>query len=161
ALKALVDRTYDAWSAGRVDKSKAADLVAVAVALRFDNNWDDANETLRAAVKADPGGTLANLEWGDTFLEKHAAGNAEASSRDAPRPHPRNPAAHAGRPRALLDQTYDEAAAEREIAAALAVTPRHARALALRAEIALDAEELDHVTALVAELRRANPHDES
>ena len=54
---------------------------------------------------------------------------------------PQHPDARAGLGRALLEQGYDGAAAEREIAAALGVNPRHADALALRAEIALDAED--------------------
>jgi predicted Zn-dependent protease len=159
ALKTLIDQSYEDWRGGRVNRSSPADLVAMAVALRFDNNWDDANSTLRAAVKADPRAAEANLEWGDIFLEKHAAENAEASFREVLKHDPANPDAHAGLARALLEQSYDEAAAEKEIAAALAVNPRHARALALRGEIALDGEELDQVGALVTELRRTDPRD--
>src|SRR6185436_1157567 len=144
-----------------VHRTSAPELVAMAVALRFDNNWDDANANLRAAVKADPRATEANLEWGDIFVEKHAAGNAEASFRDVLKLDPRHPDAHAGLARVLIEQSYDEAGAETEIAAALAVNPRHPRALALRGEIALDAEELDQVAAVVAELRRTNPRDEA
>src|SRR5205814_838321 len=103
----------------------------------------DANANLRAAVKADRRATEANLEWGDIFLEKHAAGNAEASFKDVLRLEPHHPDAHAGLARVLIEQSYDEAAAEQELAAALAVNPRQARALALRGEIALDAEELE------------------
>jgi tetratricopeptide (TPR) repeat protein len=61
AVKTLVDRSYEDWRSGKVNKSSPADLVAMAVALRFDNNWDDANATLRAAVKADPRASEANL----------------------------------------------------------------------------------------------------
>jgi cellulose synthase operon protein C len=161
ALKTLVDRCYADWRGGRVNRNAAADLVAMAVALRFDNNWDDANATLRAAVKADPRAPEANLEWGEIFLEKHSAQNAEASFREVLAHDPQDPDAHVGLARALLEQSYDEAAAEKEIAAALAVNPRHAAALALRGEIALDAEELDQVAAVVAELRRTNPRDEA
>jgi tetratricopeptide (TPR) repeat protein len=161
AIKTLVDRSYEDWQAGRVRRTSAPELVAMAVALRYDNNWDDANANLRAAVKADPRSTEANLEWGDIFLEKHAAANAEASFRDVLKLDPRHPDAHAGLARVLIEQSYDEAAAESEIAAALAVNPRHARALALRGEIALDAEELEQVAAVVAELRRTNPRDDA
>ena len=161
AVKTLVDRSYQDWQAGRVHRTNAPELVAMAVALRFDNNWDDANANLRAAVKVDPKSPEANLEWGDIFLEKHAAGNAEASFRDVLKLDSRHPDAHAGLARVLIEQSYDEAGAEAEISAALAVNPRHARALALRAEIALDAEELGQVAGVVAELRRTNPRDQA
>jgi tetratricopeptide (TPR) repeat protein len=161
AVKTLVDRSYEDWRGGKVDKSSAPDLVAMAVALRFDNNWDDANATLRSAVKVDPRFLEGNLEWGDIFLEKHSADNAEASFKEVLSRDPQDPDAHVGLARALLEQSYDEAATEKEIAAALAVNPRHARGLALRGEIALDAEELDQVAAVAAELRRTNPRDEN
>ncbi len=164
AVKALVDRSYEDWDAGRVgktDKTRAPDLAAMAVALRFDNNWDDANQVVRDAVKANPRFVQANLDWGEMFLEKHTPSQAEASFRDVLAVDPGNPEAHAGLARALLEGSYDSAAAEKEIAAALATNPRHPRALALRGEIALDAEELDQVAAVVRELRRSNPGDEA
>jgi tetratricopeptide (TPR) repeat protein len=159
AVKTLVDRSYEDWQSGRVHRTSAPELVAMAAALRFDNNWDDANASLRAAVKVDPHAVEANLEWGDIFLEKHAAGNAEASFRDVLKIDPHDPDAHAGLARVLIEESYDEAGAETELAATLAVNPRHDRALALRGEIALDAEELDQVASVVAELRRTNPRD--
>jgi tetratricopeptide (TPR) repeat protein len=161
AVKTLVDRSYEDWQSGRVHRTSAPELVAMAVALRFDNNWDDANASLRAAVKLDPRAVEANLEWGNIFLEKHAATNAEASFREALKAEPHDPDAHAGLARVLIEESYDEPGAEAELAAALAVNPRHARALALRGEIALDAEELEQVAAVVTELRRTNPHDEA
>ena len=164
AVKTLVDRSYEDWEGGKVDKKSAANLVAMATALRLDNNWDDANDTLRAAVKADPrgveAGVEANLDWGDTFLEKHNAASAETSFREVLKLDPRHPDAHAGMGRVLIEQSYDETGAEKEIAAALSVNPRHARALALRGEIALDAEELDLVSQVVAQLRKTNPRDD-
>ncbi len=158
AVKALIDRSYEDWEAGRVDKSPAQ-LVAMAVALRLDNNWDDANETLRAALKAEPKSIEANLEWGDMFLEKHAVKEAEASFREVLARDGSHPDAQVGLARVVLEQTYDVGVAEKAIAAALATNPRHAAALALRGEIALDAEELDAVAAVVTELRRTNPRD--
>ena len=104
AVTDLVDRSYEDWQAGaKVAAHGAAELVAMAVALRFDNNWDDANANLRAAVKADPRATEANLAWGEIFLEKHAAGNAErllprrAEAGSAEPRRPRRPGAGAHR----------------------------------------------------------------
>jgi tetratricopeptide (TPR) repeat protein len=159
AVKDLVNRSYDDWEAGKVNKKSAPELLAMALAVRYDNNWEDANAAFRDAVKADPRPVEANLEWGELFLEKHAEDNALACFRDALKLDPQNPDAQVGTARVLLEQGYDGAAAEKALAAALAVNPRHARALALRAEIALDAEELDAVAGLVAEIRRINPRD--
>lgn len=161
ALKDLVDRSYEDWESGAVDKTSAANLVAMSVALRYDNNWQDANDLLRKAVKARPGWAEANVEWGETFLEKHAADQAEESFREALKSDGVNPDARVGLARALLEQSYDGPAAEKELAAALAVNPRHAGALATRGELALDAEDWEAVAAVAASLRRTNARDES
>jgi tetratricopeptide (TPR) repeat protein len=159
ALAPLIDRTYEDWKVGRVDRSRAADLIAVATAVRLDNNWKDASDTLRDAVRADPRAVDANVDWGWMFLEKHSAGNAELSFREVLKLDDANPDAHAGLARVVLEQRYDVAAAERELALALAVNPRHARALAIRGELALDGEDFVATAARVADLRRTNPHD--
>lgn len=159
AVRGFVDRTYRDWRTSRVNRQSAPDLVAVAVAARQENDWEGANDRLREAVQADPAGVEANLLWGDVFLEKHNAANAAASFRDVCRVDPGNPDGHAGLAAALLESTFDTVGAEREIAAALAVNPRHSRALALRAELALDAEELDTVATIVAAMRKTNPRD--
>jgi Tfp pilus assembly protein PilF len=159
ALAPLLDRTYADWNGRRVDKARAPDLLAVATAVRLDGNWKDANETLRDAVRADPHGTDANLDWGWMFLERHAAQEAEASYRAVLAVDAGNPDAHAGLARVALVDRYDAAAARAEIDRALAVNERHAGALALRAEIALDREDFAAAASDVALLRRTNPVD--
>ncbi|HXI59508.1 MAG TPA: tetratricopeptide repeat protein [Polyangia bacterium] len=159
ALTPLIDRSYDDWKNGRVDKTHAVDLMAVATAVRLDNNWKDANDVLRDAVRADPKATEANVDWGFVFLEKHSVANAETSFRDVLKLEPDHPDAHVGLARVLLEQSYDVAAADAELGAALAVNPHHAGALALRAEIALDGEDFAGTAALVAALRKVNPRD--
>jgi tetratricopeptide (TPR) repeat protein len=163
ALAPLIDRTYADWNARRVDKSRAADLIAVATAVRLDGNWKDANETLRDAVRADPRGTNAgvdaNLDWGWMFLERHTASEATASFRAVLAVDAANPDAHVGLGRVALVDRYDAAAARAELDRALAVNERHAGALALRAEIALDREDFAAAADDVARLRRTNPVD--
>jgi predicted Zn-dependent protease len=161
AVKDLVNRSYDDWERGRVDRKNAADLVAMAIIVRRDNNWEDANSAFRGAVKAEPKRLEANLEWGDLFLEKHAADNALACFRDVLTLDPQNPDAHVGIARALLEQGASGAPVQKALEAALAVNPRHARALALKAELALDAEEWTIVSGLVATIRKTNPRDPS
>ncbi|HEX3697291.1 MAG TPA: tetratricopeptide repeat protein [Polyangia bacterium] len=159
ALAPLIDRTYDDWKNGRVDQARAADLIAVATAVRLDNNWKDAGDALRDAVRAEPKAAAANIDWGFVFLEKHAVGDAEASFRDALKVDPDNPDAHVGLARVLLEERYDVAAAGAELQRTLAVNPRHAGALTLRAEIALDGEDFAAAAAEVAALRKVNLHD--
>ena len=167
ALAPLIDRTYEDWKRGRVNRRLANDLIAVATASRLDDNWMDANGTLRDAVHApQPTGALgvaaniaANLDWGWIFLEKHSAANAEQSFRDVLKVDERNPDAHVALARVVIEQRYDVDAAEQELGLALTVNPRHAGALAMRGELALDAEEFAMVAARVAEIRRTNPRD--
>ena len=71
---------------------------------------------------------------------------------------PDNPDAHVGLARVAVADRYDGAAALDELRRALAVNPAHAGALALRAELALDAENWAGAAADVAAIRRTNPH---
>ena len=163
ALAPLIDRTYEDWKRGRVNRSRAADLIAVATAVRLDDNFKDASDTLRDAVHAEARSSeaaiAANLDWGWIFLEKHSAAEAEKSVREVLAVVDSNPDAHVGLARVAIEQRYDVDAAEHELGLALAVNPRHARALAMRGEMALDGEEFAAVTARTAEIRRTNPRD--
>jgi Tfp pilus assembly protein PilF len=159
ALEPLLARSYADWNGGRVQKTHAADLLTIATAARLDDNWRDANDVLRDAVRADPRATDANLDWGWLFLEKHAATEADTSFRAALKVDPTLPDAHVGLARVALVERYDAAAARAELDQALAVNPRHAGALAVRAELALDREDFAAAAADVALLRRTNPVD--
>ena len=82
AWKPLVDASYVDWNGGQVDRTKPADLRAIATAVRLDENWKDANDVLRDAVRADRKEVGANLDWGTLLLEKHNAADAETSFRE-------------------------------------------------------------------------------
>ncbi len=159
ALAPLLDASYADWNGGQVDRTRADDLLAIATAARLDDNWKDANQVLRDAARADPRGVAANLDWGALLLAKHNATDADAAFRQVLEVDPDNPDGHVGLARAAVDDRYDAAAARAQIAAALAVNPAHAGALALRAELALDAEDYAAARADVAAIRRVNPRD--
>jgi len=159
AWKPLVDASYVDWNGGQVDRTRPDDLRAIATAVRLDENWKDANDVLRDAVRADRKEVGANLDWGTLLLEKHNAADAETSFREVLKIDPDNPDAHVGLARAALDDRYDAPAARDQLARALAVNPAHAGALALRAELALDAEDFPAARADVAAIRRTNPRD--
>jgi len=159
ALAPLIDASYADWNGGKVARNRPADLIAIATAVRLDGNWKDANDVLRDAVRANPRATAANLDWGDVLLEKHNATDAEAAFRDVLKVDPDNPDARVGLARTAVADRYDGATALEELKRALAVNPTHAGALALRATLALDAENWAAAAADVAAIRRTNPQD--
>ena len=159
ALAPLVDASYSDWNGGNVARNRAGDLIAIATAVRLDGNWKDANDVLRDAVRANPRATAANLDWGDVLLEKHNAADAEAAFKDVLKVDPENPDAHVGLARAAVADRYDGATALEHLKRALAINPAHAVGLALRASLALDAENWPAAAADVAAIRRTNPHD--
>jgi tetratricopeptide (TPR) repeat protein len=99
------------------------------------------------------------LDWGDVLLEKHNATDAEAAFKDVLKIDPENPDAHVGLARAAVADRYEGAVALDHLRRALAVNPAHAGGLALRASLALDAENWPAAAADVAAIRRTNPHD--
>jgi predicted Zn-dependent protease len=159
AWRPLVDASYADWNNNQVDRAKPADLLAIATAVRLDENWKDANDVLRDAVRADRHAVQANLDWGALLLEKHNAPDAEKSFREVLAVDPDNPDAHVGLGETALDDRYDAAVASREVARALAVNRVHAGALALRARLALDAEDFTAARADVAAIRAVNLRD--
>ncbi len=159
ALAPLIDASYADWNGGHVDRTRPADLLAIATAARLDDNWKDANQVLRDAARADPRDPAPNLDWGLLLLAKHNATDAESSFRQVLKVDADNPEAHVGLARAAVDDRYDAITARAEIAAALAINPVHAGALALRAELGLDGEDFAAARADVAAIRRLNPHD--
>ncbi len=159
ALTPLLTASYDDWNGGKVARSRPAELIAIATAVRLDGNWKDANDVLRDAVKADRRAAAANLDWGDVLLEKHNGADAEACFRDAVTVDADNPDAHVGLARVAIVDRYDGATARDEIARALAVNPAHAGALALRGQLAIDAEDWRAAQEDIAAIRRTNPRD--
>jgi cellulose synthase operon protein C len=159
AWKPLVDASYADWNGGQIAHSKPAELRAIATAVRLDENWKDANDVLRDAVRADRREVGANLDWGTLLLQKHNAADAETSFREVLKIDPDNPDAHVGLARVALDDRYDAPAARDQLGRALAVNPAHAGALAVRAELALDAEDFPAAFSDVAAIRRTNQRD--
>ena len=159
ALAPLIDASYADWNGGKVTRARPADLIAIATAVRLDGNWKDANDVLRDAVRANPRATAANLDWGDVLLQKHNAADAEAAFKDVLKVDPDNPDARVGLARVAVADRYDGATALEEIGRALAINPAHAGALALRAALALDAENWSAAAADIAAIRRTNPQD--
>jgi lipopolysaccharide biosynthesis regulator YciM len=75
--KVLFDRFYDDYGADKINKNSASELTYVAIACRHTDNFRDAHDTLRDALKVDDKHVEAWLELGDISLEKYEAGHAE------------------------------------------------------------------------------------
>jgi tetratricopeptide (TPR) repeat protein len=134
--RAVWNRFYDDFESGAIDKKKAKELMYVAEAARYLGGWQDANDTFRDAVDADPrgkDGARANIEWAALFLEKYDAGHAEQSLQEALKILPKDASAHALYARVKMEQN-DLPGAEREIEAALTADPKNVDALDVRAE---------------------------
>ena len=164
AERALWNRFYDDFESGApgsIDKHKARDLTYVALAARYLGGWQDANDTFRDAVAADPkgkDGARANIEWAALFLEKYDAGHAEQSLQEALQILPHDADAHALMARVKMEQN-DVAGAEREISAALAADPKSVAALDLRAEQLVDDERWSDAVAAARQALAIDPED--
>ena len=159
ALAPLVDVSYADWNAGAVARTKPADLLAIATAARLDRNWKDANDVLRDAVRPIRAAPRPTSTGAACCSRSTTAPTRPRAFKDVIKLDADNPDAHAGLARVAIVDRYDGAAALEEIARALAVNPAHAEALALRAQLALDAEDWAPRKADVAALRRTNPRD--
>jgi tetratricopeptide (TPR) repeat protein len=162
--KAVWNRFYDDYEQGVLDRKSAKDLTYVALAARYLGGWQDANDTFRDAVEADPkgkDGARANIEWAALFLEKYDAGHAEQCLEEALKVLGDDLEARVLYARVKLEQGYDVDGAEKQLALALKNNPKRPNlgALAVRAEIELDDERFADVAATVEQIFKVNPED--
>lgn len=157
AAEKLFHSFYDDWDAGKIDQKNAEQLMYVAMAARQLESFQDANDTFRDAVAADPYLLEANVEWGFLFLQKYAAGYAEQSFDEVLKIDPNHPDAHAGMARVKIEQNYDVRGALDHVAKALAANPHHAGALLTRAELEMDNHEWDAAKATITKVLEVNP----
>ncbi len=159
---AIWNRFFDDYEGGLLDKKSAHDLMLVAEAAEGLFAWQDANDTFRDAVNADPhgvDGARANLAWAALFLKKYDSAHAEVSINEALAVVPDDADAHALYGWVKLEQNYDVPAAEAEAQRALSSNPRCASALHLLATTALDAGEPATTLKLTARALATNGHD--
>jgi tetratricopeptide (TPR) repeat protein len=163
--RAVWNRFYDDYEANALDRKSARDLTYVAEAARYLGGWQDASDTFRDAVDADPNGAdgaRANIAWAALFLEKYDAGHAEVSLKEALKVLPRDAEAHALMARVKLEQN-DIAGVDKELALALAPAPngdpKNATALDLRAEKLVDDERWPEAVAAAQKVLAVNPEE--
>jgi cellulose synthase operon protein C len=158
AARAAFQTFIEAEQAGQVDLKDPEALFYVAEAGRYLAHYQYANDTFRDAVHLDEKFLEANLRWGDLFLDKYAAGDAEQSFDAVLKHDPRHPDAHAGMARVKLEQSYDLAAALHHVERALEVNPRHVPALLVRGLVEIDQNQWDKARATLGEVFAVNPN---
>jgi tetratricopeptide (TPR) repeat protein len=153
------NKIFDDHEAGKIDESRADNLMYLALAARYLEDFQGANDTFRDAVGKDGKLLEANLEWGWLFLDKYDAADAETSFTEVLKIDPTNPEAHAGMARVKIEQNYDYKGAFAEVDKALAENPHLASALLIRAELQLDNDEYDATAKTLAQVLATNPND--
>ncbi len=156
-LASLVERLIADWTDGRQQRASVAELVAMGNALRFANDFNRANELFRQATIKAGRAAEPHIAWGWLLLEKHALVDADRSFSAALSADPRNPDALIGAARIAVDRNYDREQAIVLVERALKTNPRHGPALAMRAELELDAGAFDETRVTVSEILRTNP----
>jgi tetratricopeptide (TPR) repeat protein len=145
------DAITDTDSEGLTLVARAADLL---------RSPAEANETFDAAEKAGGKRRVETLLWrAELFLDKYNPGAAASVVKDALALAPHDPRVHVAMARVKLDQAMDFAAAEKEVAEALAVDPKLAGAFFVRAGLALRTMDLEAADAATAEGLKTNPRD--
>jgi len=152
-----LDRFYDDYAAGKIDKTSAEQVTYVAMACRYSDNFRDAADTLVDAVKQDPRHVEAYIQWGDISLEKYEAGYAEKHYADALKINPHHPEALVGMARVKLEQTNDADEALKLLARAEKVNPFMVDAQLVRAQILVDDEQNSAAEALLTRALSVNP----
>jgi tetratricopeptide (TPR) repeat protein len=153
----VLDRFYQDYNGGRIDKNDAQQMMYVAIAARALESFQDANKTFQKAARLDGRNAEIQLEWARTFLERYAVGEAEVSVKEALRLDAKDPDALAllARVRYEQSETADCLAA---VDKALAENPRHEEALAVRAELSIDDGLYDAANKDLAKAFEVAPH---
>jgi tetratricopeptide (TPR) repeat protein len=143
------------------DPRTARELTLVARALTHLERYQDANDMYRSAIEADSGYLEAQLGAAELFTEKYAYSDAALFLTDAFKINPNSA-------RAFLDLARNkrldgDAETTAALSRALAINPNFVEAIALKAAIALEANQLEDAStgieqALKINSRSLEPH---
>lgn len=140
-------------------RPKSAEFLSyVATAAANNEAWKSANSTFQDATELDPNYLDAWLGWGDVFLTKYNAGEAEVNFDEVLKRDPSHPWGHVGKARVLMEQSADTLKPKAEIDAALKANPNYIPALLLRARIYLDDEDYSGALKILAQVETINPN---
>lgn len=153
----LWDWLINRWNARKINQNSAEEQFYAAEGFRYWGDFDGANDTYRDAVNADKKYYPANLEWGELFLSKYSAGNAEQSFDEVLKHNPHHPDALAGMATVKLTSSYDLARASKYLEKALAVNPKHVPSLLVRAGVEIDQNQWKAAKATIKQVLAINP----
>ena len=144
AAYSVLDRAVQRYNDGLVFASE--DVAMVALASWLLDSFHDANSLFNEATRSNPNNLEAHVLWGDLFLEKYNAADAERSYQDALDINSRYPSALVG----IANVVGDERALQR----ALAINPNSVPAMETYGQLLLrngrDAEAQDYFTKVLA-----------
>jgi tetratricopeptide (TPR) repeat protein len=174
--KALFDVTIKEFDAKKLDLDRHEQLFMLAAAARSTSQYQLANDSFRAAMKpptdstASPGEKQSwidfqpvlgdvGVQWADLFSQKYAAELAAETLEEVFKQNPNHPDAHAAMASVLVETTYDLAQIRHHLEQALAVNPKSARALKVRASLEIDQNQWDVALKTIGEVLAINPED--
>jgi Tfp pilus assembly protein PilF len=154
---------FDAYESKGPYKGKKAPksaefLTYVAIAAAQNEVWKSANSTFEDATDLDANYLDAWLYWGELFLKKYDAGEAEVNFDEVLKRDPSHPWAHVGKARVLMEQSADPIKPKAEIEDALKANPNFVPALLLKARLALDAEDYPGALSILEGVEKSNPN---
>ncbi len=139
--KALFDETIKESDANKLNLDDPEQTYQLAIAARDTSQFQLANDAFRETVKLRPQLTDAGVAWADLFLEKYAAQLAEQTLEEVFKVNPNDPEAHAAMAQVIVETRYNLEDVRHHLDAALALNPKNARALKVRASIEIDRNE--------------------
>ena len=157
--KALFDATVKESDDQKLDLDDPVQLAQLAIAARFTANFQLSNDAFREAMKLRPQWTDTGIEWADLFLQKYAAQLAEQTLEEVFKVNPNHPEAHAVMAQVIVETRYDLAAVRHHLDTAFAVNPKNARALKVKASIAIDQNQWDEAKKTLDAALAVNPED--
>ena len=157
--KTLFDLTIKEFDSQKLNLDDPVQLVQLVQAAKYTEQYELANDSYRAALKLDPKLTDVGVYWADLFSRKYASELAAQTLEEVFKVNPNHPDAHAAMAGVIVETTYDLAAVRHHLDAALAVNPKNARALRVRASIEIDRNEWDAAQKTLGQILAVNPQD--
>jgi len=157
--KALFDVTIKESDQNKLDLDDPLQMAELAEAARYTSQYQLSNDAYRETLKLRPQLTDVGVDWADLFLQKYAAGPAEQTLEEVFKVNPNHPEAHAAMAAVIVETRYDLAAADHHLDAALAVNPKNARAMKVRASIEIDQNQWDTATKTLDQVLVINKDD--